>query len=595
VGFLRVRAGRWPVRFSRLAALVCALTAIAIGSGATHTVPVAPLPVAATTSTPCPLQTAIAGQTLNPCALPAPGTALPCPTALPGAPCQQQSSPPSENYSSTTPPALPVSHNADARCTAPAPPPSPPDSWSQYGQMQTVDYSQIGAGYNATAVNNLDEVSNVFPLPFVVRIDPRDGCRALRITPDGTRIQRSTDYGATWQTVLDGSVMSQPPRFRQLFFAGATSNQPEVIYASETRNGDALVSSHDGGTTWQLAAGRSNGPANLVGEFVYAVTVSKQDPNIVYATALICPNHDPNRPQPPQPATACQSSYTAGGNASTGFSGSQNIGNVRLYVTRDGGADWARLADPNVDPVNGIPEDCASGLFYVASVSDPYSGTDASGQLLDHLWIIVSGGRSGAPCDVTNTTPVKMYQATWKETSYTVTSKPVPIASVTNASGGLSRPPFSVELLPSGQKRLISDNYRLGYSDNDGDSWHPLTAVNDYGSGATAADASGDLFALQENDFYMDDQDHPRFYQASFLQPNGTGAYDVRVGARLPGGTGGFSQYGPNAALYDHYRRALWDWPSANPLTPVAFGLPLLPTIWPSQSFVDTTRRETSM
>lgn len=480
----------------------------------------------------------------------------PCPSAATGTVCAPHQA---QDYTTASPPPLPAQNNGGDGCTVP-PPRSAPDTWTQYGTAQIVDYTQFAPSPSTTVPpgSPADEMYDMFPLPFLERIDPAsNGCRAFRISVDGTRIERTLDFGATWSTVLDGTLMAPVPHFRQLFIGGSPG-AGEIIYASETKNGDALVRSGDGGSTWQLADGtNSAGPANLVGEFIYSVTVSRQDPRIVYAISLVCPG------QRPKTATECQHPpyYTGAGWASA-------MGPIRLYVSHDAGADWMRLADPSVNATNGVAEDDATHVAFV--ISDPYSLPGSDGRLHDHIWIVTTGSGGGdSPLGGNG----YWHEGTWDGVGdgttgyhFTTTGNSVWMPFTVVPDPKCTAPPT-----PARCERLFSNTYNFGFSDDDGQTWHAI-ASNDAGVHASAADAAGNRFSLSVPVYYQNDPQRMSDLRALFLQPDpGSGGYALHLGSAPPSTGWGYSQYGGAGALSDQHRRGLWDWPGSDPLIPPIF------------------------
>jgi len=176
-------------------------------------------------------------------------------------------------------------------------------------------------------------------------VDPWLPCRWYRAT-DPQTIQRSTDAGASWQTVLRDSV----PGATSGTFTGTSLQVPApgTVAVSEAGNGDSLVLSDDTGRTWQLRSGSPG--ASIADQPILDVVFAPSDARVAYAL-------------PEQDST-----------------GSGDL--AAPYVTRDGGRTWQRTTVPSgpftadAGSEQDDPCDCL-----VVDPADP-----------SHFWMLVQAG-----------------------------------------------------------------------------------------------------------------------------------------------------------------------------------------------------------
>jgi hypothetical protein len=542
------RAGR-----RKLGATALAAGAIGIVLGSWHT-SLASLPADAQVPAP---------SAPSPVAFP---SQVPCPSPAAGTVCTPA---PSENGSSNPPPALPESAAPNGTCTPRSA--TAPNTWTAYGSPRAIDYSTFATSpaYSDPAEQygiGSDEGGSLYPLPFLPVVDPTLPCRSYRLSIDGHSIERSTDNGVTWLTVFDGTRMSSPPQFRHISIGGEATGHP-VVFVSEVKNGDGLIESSDAGSTWHLADGwdaAHPNATNLVGAYVFAATPSVQDANLLYVIEAACQDQRPHK------STACLSSPTARkppfDTSDQEYKGqAYPIGTIRLYVSHDRGATWARLADPNIDSVNGVPDNC--NVTYAWIVSDPRSQI-IGGVLHDHMWIDFE---ADAPC----VNQENQVDGTWDGTTTDATTTYHLDQDNNHHGAPVTRPiqqemgslPYAVGRGPLGT-RLVSGS-ALGtnyFSDDDGVTWKPIL-VNNITYSSVTADPSGNLFLFGITVFGNSEDALPHEPRAYVMVPT-AGGYEVHLGATFPSGLSNFARYGSNWAPFDRYERSLFDWPGYDPLIP---------------------------
>ena len=313
-------------------------------------------------------------------------------------------------------------------------------------------------------------------------VDTGEPCRAYRITPDQKAIQRSLDYGFTWQTVLDAASAAQPAMFRRIYSAG-----PGVLYVAEVGNGDALIRSGDGGTTWTLADGQPSDPVNLIGEYTFAVATrydAATATDTVYVATLSCFSQ---RPRPATCSTQQSLPIFRQGQGftppQTGDSGDYNHGPMRVYVSRDGGRSWRLFMDVST----ATPSTCDVGYLYI--VTDPYSPPDR-----DHVWVAWRANYNtfdtlGLSCAQAPAGTVAWIDANYDGNTYQYQVKQTRPSEDLNA-------PFAVTRAPTGETELINPSWPV-YSNDDGTTWQPYAGADVRLPQNVAALPNGDVVGLR--------------------------------------------------------------------------------------------------
>ena len=194
---------------------------------------------------------------------------------------------------------------------------------------------------------------------FEARVDPWNPCvmyRAANLRSDGSTgtLQRTSDDGATWQTVFhdDATGTTSPagtdpscalPAYtcslstEPFAMSGITVPRPGVVELGEQSNGDAVVASNDDGRTWSLA---NHG---IAGQSVRRVLPAPGDGSVEYAlTRGVSPA-----------ASGVVDGAVTGTNGATGFSFDHSTADAamsslapQLYRTHDAGASWAAVTLP---------------------------------------------------------------------------------------------------------------------------------------------------------------------------------------------------------------------------------------------------------
>ena len=482
-----------------------------------------------------------------------------------------------ENGSSTPPPSLPSQPERSSSCVSGSASAAAANTWTQYGSAQVVDYRDFSPApsQSDTSQQPAAQQREMFPIPIVPVIDPAVPCRAYRLSSDAQRIERSLDGGRTWEAVLDGGAMHPAPHFRRIYIGGQATSRP-IVYVSEVSNGGyGLLKSTDGGSTWQLADGwdaaHPDSP-NLVGAYVFSVTTSAQDPYLLYVVEAVCQDNRPHA------ATTCENpeGQTPAYDTSDQEPFGGLIGGVRMYVTRDGGGTWARLADPNgnaandVAPVGGVPETC--DMQYAWIVDDPQS-TSVGGVLHDRIWIVWR--MLGYQCEGNLAAGEYWLEGTWDGSTADATlSYGFQLSNHNAATGTLvGAAPFAVEHVGN-VVRLVSANPSAGgdfWSPDDGVTWNPINVNNASPSSVLVDPGGGNLFTFAQVGFGEYENGgfaaEPRPY---VMVPN-AGGYDVHLGATFPAGLSDYARYGSAYAAEDQYQRSLFDWPGYDPLIPALF------------------------
>ncbi|MHB8508862.1 MAG: hypothetical protein ACYDGR_09475 [Candidatus Dormibacteria bacterium] len=197
-------------------------------------------------------------------------------------------------------------------------------------------WSLVSDRYQATRTSIPDYGSlSEGPIPqYQVAGDPWMPCRLYRAV--GTQsLERSTDSGGTWTRVFSDQARQDygggvtcgllpppcPTQSRQFNTAALLVPAPGKVTLAEDGNGDALVSSSDGGGHWKLAGG-------LDGQAVRDVVSPPDNQRAAYAIV--------------DAASALQANDQVGGNT-----GALNIEQgASVYATQDGGANWTLTALP---------------------------------------------------------------------------------------------------------------------------------------------------------------------------------------------------------------------------------------------------------
>ncbi len=140
-----------------------------------------------------------------------------------------------------------------------------------------------------------------------IAIDPTDPDRVLAATGSGLEV--SEDAGETWESIAD-------LRGRYLHAIVFDADRSNRVYAYADRDGDPLVRSDDGGTTWDAIG--SGLPAARPADTLRLVP--GLDDTLVYA------GDEPNRDETPSSDTPTTETS-------------------RLYASTDAGETWRELAD----------------------------------------------------------------------------------------------------------------------------------------------------------------------------------------------------------------------------------------------------------
>jgi hypothetical protein len=392
---------------------------------------------------------------------------------------------------------------------------APANSWTEVGAPEKYVYSQA----------NYDDLNKVYP-PFQRVYDPGDRCRAFRVSPDdASRIERSLDGGATWSTVYQPSPSAAGTKFnfRQIFVVDSRR-----VYVTETAAGATLVTSADGGDTWQSAAG---GP--MAGEYIYSLSASPSRPEHLYAITLDCYSRNsavkanyPTCLTPPAQENGSVNGFNPAPNGQEGgYRGAH--GPVRVYASPDAGVSWTRVLDPNTDPVNGVPDQCSMTSIFL--VVDPYAS-------YEHYWLRYDTdaandtGGSGNPASPSPCTYGVTASFLIEVTSGSTTTTP---AAAKDKAQGPDGEGFLVTRRPDGHLRLVGEEW---YSDDDWSNPYQLPTLQ-IAERRIAALPDGSLFTFSKIRF-GDNIGSPAVDTRAFVQrpdlPNGYGSLELGAHLRWP-------------------------------------------------------------
>jgi hypothetical protein len=262
-----------------------------------------------------------------------PGVPLPTPAvplATPGVPLAQPGAP-------LAPPELPPTSNPPGTCS---PASGSPGTWRHVTGAEA-DTPPAPPSFNTAAAMQ-------YPAPgFQVTVDPQVPCRMYR-SRDTHTVERSLDGGGTWSAVLSdteaGSMVPDPgcllgacaisTPFAISGISVADRGVPGLLALGEAGNGDAVVVSTDGGTTWNVASGAAF-PVGVAGEQVTRVSVARSG-------------------DPSQPFRAYAASQQPG-------AGGLSSGNPKqLSATFTGGQSWAPSVPQPVGDILALNADNAA-------------------------------------------------------------------------------------------------------------------------------------------------------------------------------------------------------------------------------------------
>ncbi|MHB8718994.1 MAG: hypothetical protein ACYDAC_08910 [Candidatus Dormibacteria bacterium] len=178
--------------------------------------------------------------------------------------------------------------------------------------------------------------------PSLLTVDPWVPCHILDATGPGT-LRRSDDSARSWRTVLSdsargtiapddptcppplatvgGCVVSTPP----FSIVGTSFASATTIDVAEGGNGDAFVTSGDGGGSWRLAN------QGIDGLPVAGLATAPGNPSVAYAAVIVEGNG------------AYQAAFTGGPNGAL-----SNPPLAHIYRTTDGGGSWTATQMPSV-------------------------------------------------------------------------------------------------------------------------------------------------------------------------------------------------------------------------------------------------------